>query len=103
MPFTLVMILLRQNEHEAPVGFGGGGTDADSGSGRPVLDLSWPLQANWEPWASPVFCIPTPRRKPMKRKGKQTGGDAALHLPFPQRFTHANKNQEARRFAFKNE
>lgn len=103
MPFTLVMILLRQNEHEAPVGFGGGGTDADSGSGRPVLDLSWPLQANWEPWASPVFCIPTLRRKPMKWKGKQTGGDAALHLPFPQRFTHANKNQEAHRFAFENE
>lgn len=101
--FTLVMILLGQNEHEAPVGFGAGGTDAESGSDQPVLDLSQLLQVNWEPWTSPVFCIPALRRKPMKRKGKQTDGDAALHLPFPQRFAHANKNQEACRFAFENE
>lgn len=30
----------------------------------------------------------------MKRKRKQTDRDTALHLPFPQRFAHANKNQE---------
>lgn len=103
VPFTFVMILLMQNEHEAPAGFGEGGTGTDSGSDQPVLDLSQPLQMYWEPWASPMFCISALRRKPMKWKGKQTDGDAALHLPFPQRFAHANKNQEAGRFACENE
>lgn len=107
VPFTLVMILLRQSEHGTPVSFGGGGAAGADGSGGAVLDLSLPLRpactAAREPWASPVFCIAAPRRKPMERKGKQTDGDAALHLPFPQRFAHANKTQEACRFAFKNE
>lgn len=40
VPFTLVMILLRQNEHETPVAFGGGGAAGADGSGGPALDLS---------------------------------------------------------------
>ena len=107
VPFTLVITLLRQSQHKTPVGFGGGGAAGADGSGGAVLDLSRLLRAACtaarEPWASPVFCIPALRRKPMERKGKQTDGDTALHLSCPQRFAHANKTQEACRFAFKNE
>lgn len=103
VPFTSVMILLTQNEHKAPVGFGEGGTDTDGDSDQPVLDLSRLLQVNWERWASPVFCIPALRRKPMKWKRKHTDGDTALHLLFPQRFAQAYKNQEALKSAFEKE
>lgn len=39
----------------------------------------------------------------MQRKGKETDGDAALHLSFPQKFAHPNKTQDIGGFASKNE
>lgn len=36
VPFTFVRILLMQNGHEAPSGFGGGGTDTEA-----LINLSW--------------------------------------------------------------
>lgn len=73
VPFTLVMILLRQSEHATPVGFGGGGAAGADGSGGPVPDLSCHSELLAQQPESPrqVLCFAWPLRGGNPWSGKE--------------------------------